>query len=215
MPSYEQFIQGGRINNPNFQRMLSYADCAMFLMERNIPLGHVDLTMDGEQYLLKQLPPGPSWTIHTQMPVTPQNFKTWYDGIIERGGEGVVVREKYSSWAPRRLSCVIKYKAENDTEGTVIGYQAGKGKHQGRLGSLLIRCEDLPGQPVLSLSGFSDDERYLDSAEAIDWASQHPGAEMPFDCSRFPRGTKVTFKYRGLSAAGVPLEARYWRKYHE
>jgi DNA ligase-1 len=171
--------------------------------------------MDDEQEALGRLPGSPRWCVHPQQQATPARVSLLFEVVTKSGGEGIMLRYRWSPWRAKRVSELLKLKAEHDTEGSIIGYQAGKGKHLGRLGSLVVRCDELPKKPTLSVGGFTDDERYLDSHEAIQWALNNPGAAMPFDMGRFPRGTKVTFKYRGLSAAGVPLEARYWRKYHE
>ena len=76
----------------------------------------------------------------------------------------------------------------------------------------------------LELSGFTDAERFLGYSEADkegrsdadvrQWAEQHPETECPewMEATNFPRGTRVSFKYRGLTDAGIPNEARYWRK---
>ena len=75
---------------------------------------------------------------------------------------------------------------------------------------------------VFELSGFTDYERRLGivpgcfpSIDAQDWAEQFPGDTLPdcYQAVQFPRGSKVTFKYRELTDEGIPKEASYLRKY--
>jgi len=71
-------------------------------------------------------------------------------------------------------------KTFHDAEAVVIGHEAGRGKHKGRLGALRMQ---LPDGTEFSLgTGFSDKER------------QDPP----------PIGTSVTFRYQELSDGGVP-----------
>lgn len=119
--------------------------------------------------------------------------------------EGVVLRSPYNLWEPQRSHTALKYKLTQDDEGIVTGYVAGRGKHEGRMGALVI---DWKGRRV-ELSGFTDDERVLMNDSMLE-----PGEEVPgnVESRHFPRGTVVTFRYRTLTANGQPEEARYWRK---
>lgn len=51
-------------------------------------------------------------------------------------------------------------------------------------------------------------------AGVVRWARFSPETEClaEIQAKMFPRGTRVTFKYRGLTRDGVPQEARYFRK---
>ena len=53
------------------------------------------------------------------------------------------------------------------------------------------------------------------SSKVQSWATQNPETECPdwIQAKHFPRGTVVTFRYRGESKDGIPQEARYWRKH--
>jgi len=138
------------------------------------------------------------------------------DAVTTIGGEGMMLRSPYSYWAPERSKNLLKVKKLDDMEGTVIGYTAGRrtdkgSKLLGLMGALVLR---LPSGVRLELSGFTEEERQLnDSTYALD----HPGEELPSDvyAVAFPRGMKVTFRYRGLTNDGVPNEARFWRGYNE
>lgn len=162
--------------------------------------------------------------IHEQVELPPmtthavEQMNILLDKIIAGGGEGLILRSPTSSWLPNRVRTLLKVKAMNDAEGTVTGYISGR---ETDLGSKLL---GMMGALVLSyngkrfeLSGFTDLERVLagshDGVTASAFAAANPGAEMPswVTSPQFPRGSKVTFKYRELTDDGLPKEARYWR----
>ncbi len=149
--------------------------------------------------------------------------------ITDEGGEGMVLRHPNSLWIPERSHDMLKVKKLSDMEGRVIGYTTGRrtdkgSKLLGMMGALILQIETKKGKRVrLEISGFTEAERNIGVREGFDenkiedvvgWACDHPGEELPdfFEACEFPRGTKVTFRYRGLSKDGIPQEARYWRK---
>jgi hypothetical protein len=66
----------------------------------------------------------------------------------------------------------------------------------------------------LELSGLTDVEREFQTSFMQSHAAANPGVDMPadFQGKHFKIGQQVTFKFRELSDAGVPKEARYWRR---
>ena len=101
------------------------------------------------------------------------------------GGEGLMLRQPGSRYAAGRSSTLLKVKNFRDAEAVVIGYEAGKGKHKGRTGSLL--CE-LPGGVKFNVgTGLTDAERTTPP----------------------PVGTTITFRYQELSTDGVPRFPTY------
>lgn len=96
------------------------------------------------------------------------------------GGEGLMLRQPGSKYVAGRSSTLLKVKTFHDAEATVVGYQAGAGRHKGRLGALLARLPD--GTDFAIGTGFSDRER------------ENPPAI----------GATVTFRYQELSDTGVP-----------
>jgi DNA ligase-1 len=101
------------------------------------------------------------------------------------GGEGLMLREPRSKYAAGRSTTLLKVKTFHDAEATVIGHQAGEGRHKGRLGALFV---ELPNGTRFSVgTGFSDAER-----------STPP-----------PIGSTITFRYQELSDGGVPRFPSY------
>ena len=124
--------------------------------------------------------------------------------IAKLGGEGVMLRKPESLWTPIRSHYLLKYKPWKIAEGTVTGYRHGEGKLQGLMGALIL---DFNGKR-LKISGFTDAER-----EFSELGPFLPGniAADNVQHSLFPRGKVIRFKFRELSDAGVPKEARFLR----
>ncbi len=108
--------------------------------------------------------------------------------VVGLGGEGLMLHRADAPHRPGRSASLLKLKPVHDAEATVVGHQAGRGKHQGRLGALRVRTDQ--GIPFLLGTGMSDAER------------QDPP----------PIGTRITYTYRGHTDGGVPRFASYWRR---
>lgn len=146
--------------------------------------------------------------------------ETFLQKVLDKGGEGVVMRDPTAVWTPRRHHGILKYKPYSDAESVITGFTSGRetdkgSKHKGKIGALIT---DYNGKR-LELSGLTDEERRLNPG-TVGWASQFPGEDIPADAHRgasvhFKVGQKVTFKYRELSDDGIPKEARFWRRRDE
>lgn len=109
-----------------------------------------------------------------------QHLQAELKRVNRLGGEGLMLRQPGSHYEAGRSTTLLKVKTFHDTEAVVIGHEAGRGKHKGRLGALRMQ---LPDGTEFSLgTGFSDKER------------QDPP----------PVGASVTFQYQELSDGGVP-----------
>jgi DNA ligase-1 len=138
------------------------------------------------------------------------------DYLTSEGAEGIMLRHPDSVWSPHRSHQLVKLKKLLDAEAVVTGYTAGRkttlgSKLLGKMGALVTEYSG----KRLELSGFTDAERSFEDGDASRWAMAHPGEEVPetVENPHFPRGSKVTFRYRELSKDGIPIEARYWRKH--
>jgi DNA ligase-1 len=100
--------------------------------------------------------------------------------VEKLGGEGLIVRRPDTLYARGRSRDILKVKSFYDTEAVVIEQIPGKGRNQGRLGSLLV---ELPNKIRFKIgTGFTDAQR-LDPPSI---------------------GSIITFKYYGLYASGKP-----------
>jgi DNA ligase-1 len=102
------------------------------------------------------------------------------DRVVRLGGEGLMLRQPASAYEVGRSSTLLKVKPYDDAEATVIAHEPGTGKYAGKLGALRVRTDD--GREFSIGSGFSDAQR-----------------ESPP-----PVGTVITYRFRGLTAKGVP-----------
>ncbi len=96
------------------------------------------------------------------------------------GGEGLMLRQPGSNYQSGRSTTLLKVKNFHDAEGVVIDHVAGKGRHKGRLGALVVQMPD--GTEFSVGTGFSDKQR-----------------EMPP-----PIGSTITYRFQELSTGGVP-----------
>ncbi|MGL6075887.1 MAG: DNA ligase [Fimbriiglobus sp.] len=101
------------------------------------------------------------------------------------GAEGLMLRQPGSKYVVGRSSTLLKVKSFLDADALVIGYEAGKGKHKGKTGSLL--CELPNGKKFNVGTGLSDAER----------------AAPP------EIGTTIIFRYQELSDDGIPRFPSY------
>lgn len=151
--------------------------------------------------------------LHKQETYLKHTIDKMLTNVLDAGGEGLIVAEPYGKYVTQRSRSKLKLKPFEDADGTIVGWTAGaetdKGSRLlGKMGSLRIKTDT---GVIFDLSGFTDEERTLiDPA----WATMNPGklAEVPSSGPvHFNHGQRITYKYRGLTADGLPMEARYWR----
>jgi DNA ligase-1 len=142
-------------------------------------------------------------------------MESFMDIVLAEGGEGVMLRQPNSIWTPERVKSLLKLKPFTDDSGTITGFVSGRqtdkgSKLRGLIGAVVL---DYNGKR-LELSGFTDEERRFNDDSLTGYAYSHPGEEMPpiTQGKHFKVGDKIEFRYRELSDAGIPKEARYARK---
>jgi DNA ligase-1 len=114
-------------------------------------------------------------------------LKKRLDEVVKAGGEGLMLHLAEAPYVTGRSDVLLKLKPWQDAEAEVIGQQPGKGRHAGRLGALRVRTPD--GREFMLGTGFSDAQRQLPPAI----------------------GTTVTYRYRDLTASGLPRFASFLR----
>ena len=116
----------------------------------------------------------------------------FFDQVIARGGEGVMLRKLDSLYFGKRNKCLLKHKPLFDAEAKILGFQLGKNRNANRLGAFEV--EDLiTGHKFRIGTGLTDELR-------DNYKSTHP------------IGTIVTYAYAGLTNSGKPRQPRYLRK---
>ena len=109
------------------------------------------------------------------------------DAVVKSGGEGLMLHRADAAYVTGRSDVLLKLKPLLDTEATVIAHIAGKGKHTGRMGALLVETKS--GVRFKLGTGFSDAVR----------------ANPP------PIGAQVTYLYRDITPNGKPRFASFLR----
>lgn len=109
------------------------------------------------------------------------------DAIEAQAGEGLMLRAAASPYQSGRSDYLRKYKRFDDAEARVLGYNPGKGKYAGMVGSLDVELAD--GTRFAVGSGLSDAER------------RNPP----------PIGSLITFKHHGWTRHGKPRFPTFWR----
>jgi DNA ligase-1 len=109
-----------------------------------------------------------------------EHLRAELERIEALGGEGLMLRQPGSKYEAGRSTSLLKVKNFHDAEGVVIDHVAGKGRHKGRLGALVVQMPD--GTEFSVGTGFSDKQR-----------------ETPP-----PIGSTITYRFQELSTGGVP-----------
>lgn len=108
--------------------------------------------------------------------------------VVRDGGEGLMLHRADALYATGRSDVLLKLKPQLDAEARVVAHLPGRGRLTGMLGAL--RVETTAGVRFQIGSGFTDEER------------RNPP----------PVGSVITYRYRDLTAAGVPRFATYLRR---
>jgi len=128
----------------------------------------------------------PTFRFHEQLEIQAwERFDALLASIKTTGGEGLMLRDKASTWEPKRSTMLLKAKPVEEVEGIVVSTKPGKGKHRGVIGSLGVRVTLNGVEQIASAGGLTDADR------KEDWI-----------------GRVVTIKYRELTDDGMPKEAR-------
>jgi DNA ligase 1 len=213
-PSLQVVLMPGVINNTGFKKILS-ADMI-------VPISLSPKPFDVMLRFVQDRVNGPfAYPLEQVKIVDVEKLSDgrMLDDIVSMRGEGIMFRRPESYWYPERSKNLLKMKPWKDAEATVIGYTFGErtdlgSKLLGKMGAMICAFN---GGKIFQLSGFTDDERKLDSLDpsitAEEYGAQHPGEQCPtwVYSPMFPIGKKITFRYRELTDAGLPKEARFLR----
>lgn len=110
-----------------------------------------------------------------------------FERVVAAGGEGLMLHRADAQWVAGRSDVLLKLTPWLDAEARVVAHRPGKGRLQGMLGALEVETPD--GRRFRIGSGFSDAQRRAPP----------------------PIGATVTYRYRELTAKGLPRFPRYLR----
>ena len=157
-----------------------------------------------EFYIPEGIEIPPPLVFATQKRITDESMmKSFYQNIIDNGGEGIMIKHPLSSYENGRSNYMLKYKPAFDREAVIVDYKMGDpdSKYKGMLGSFICRplinhdtymSVDENDNHIFTLSGMDDKIRknYLKS---------------------HPKGTIITYECSGFTDKGVPRFGRYLR----
>lgn len=111
---------------------------------------------------------------------------------VRGGGEGLMLHRGDSLYRGERNDDLLKLKTHEDAEARVVAHLPGKGKYAGMTGALLVEMPATRERPALRFrigAGLKDEQR------------RHPP----------PLGSLVTYRFLGVTDAGVPRFATFVR----
>jgi len=235
-PPLEVLFSDGLIDTINYKKV--FKDIPEWIAKQHFQYDRIippEMIFRSNYYILNQyLPNNPSAIVIKQSQldfstsIAEAQLEAINTHITKQGGEGVIIRNPDRFWESARSHNILKVKKYDDAEAKVIGYVTGRetdkgSKLLGLMGAMIVEWNG----KQFELSGFTDTERRLitkgripDKSQfemidiAEDWARKNPETKCPewIEALQFPRGTIVTFKYRGLTGDGIPNEASYWRE---
>jgi DNA ligase-1 len=139
------------------------------------------------QQLLEQIDQPWVSIIEQRLLGSQRQLEAYLAQVSAEGGEGLMLQRRNALYRIGRSSDVLKYRQYQDAEAVVTGYLAGSGKYEGMVGALRVAND--AGQQFSLGSGLSDAQR----------------RDPP------PLGSRVTYRYNGLTASKLPRFARFLR----
>lgn len=130
-------------------------------------------------------------TVRQDLVMDRESLQAKLDAVLKAGGEGLMLHRADAPYESGRSDTLLKLKPWLDAEAVVVAHLPGKGKYAGQLGALRLRLPD--GRQFSLGTGFTDVQR----------------RDPP------PIGSTVTYRYRELTASGLPRFASFLRRRDE
>jgi DNA ligase-1 len=91
----------------------------------------------------------------------PEEVQKFYDGLVEQGAEGVIIKDMKAPYHWKRNRAWTKYKPRYTADLEIVGFFEGKGKYEDSLGGFRLKGELEDGTLVECEcgSGFNDSQR--------------------------------------------------------
>lgn len=124
-------------------------------------------------------------------PNTDYNWKLdeWLDKITDKGGEGIMLRDPDAYYQHKRTDALLKYKKLQTMDLRIVGWNEGKGKYEGAIGSFI--CENDEGTIKVNVAGISDAIRWSDP----DWWIGKIIEVAYFDYSASKTSNKISLRF--------------------
>lgn len=98
------------------------------------------------------------WVLKHYTVQDPETLQAFYRNVVNKGGEGVMLRNPEAGYELKRTGNLLKMKPNIDGTAVVTGMVEGEGKHAGRMGKLVC-IDDENGACFGVGTGFTDVER--------------------------------------------------------
>ena len=130
---------------------------------------------------------------------------TWYQQILDRGGEGIILNYPSAPYCDGRSDNILKYKPIMNDECVIVGYKPGRGRNAGRLGSFIVHpVKDGNSYPKreFSVSGMNNTVR-------DNYMKTHPiGTMLNYSCVEYTKSGKPRHPvYLGICRKPVTKQA--------
>lgn len=125
----------------------------------------------------------------TQTPIkTLEHLTQLHQDLVDQGAEGSIIRHPHKTYTPTRSDYILKIKEQRDEDAIITGWQEGKGKNQGKLGSLWVTWTHSALIEFRVGSGFTDFDR----------------CAMTDAKTLYPKGMIIKVAFNGLQDSGKP-----------
>ena len=123
-----------------------------------------------------------------------EEMNKMYKQVLEKGGEGLMLRSASMMYTPKRTKDLLKVKPIEDSEAIITNMTEGTGKDSGRMGALVVHLKNNVSKKFKIGTGFTD------ALRQNFWNKKNSYI-----------GKTVTFTHKGLTNAGKPRHAAYLR----
>ena len=96
--------------------------------------------------------------VETNVIASLDEARSIFEYYLAKGEEGIILKDINGIWENKRSKTQIKFKGELECDLKIVGVQAGTGKYEGLLGSLICQSQDSMLEVNVG-SGFSDEQR--------------------------------------------------------
>jgi len=132
---------------------------------------------------------------------TLDKVKDFYKSVLDKGGEGIMLKNPDSVYKDGRTYDLLKYKPVYDMEAVITGYKPGTGKYKKHLGAFI--CAPLKNCDTYQVKDENKDNEFSTSGMTDEIRESYKKTH--------PIGTIITIEYSGFTNSGKPRFARYLR----
>lgn len=116
----------------------------------------------------------------------------WLDKIVDKGGEGIILRDPDAKYQHKRTDALLKYKKVQTMDLRITDWNLGNGKYEDAIGS--FHCETDDGSIVVNVSGMPDEIHF---SNPEDWIGKIIEVSY-FDISKSPNNNYSSLRFPRL-----------------